>query len=193
MLQLQILSTGEISIDIDSAPHYFIDQEERLRDNESEFDDIPPLEPVDEEGRSMHFDESDDIPPLLMDDTQEILLRFPSRSMFRSGNRRTRRTIKVDNPIIDTGLDWDSVNPDPKYVEMLALAYFDYRHGRHHIPKKDHREKITSGILTVLHEQEKSEKIIIPATYNNTFCINKLYTKCVLDACRTIFEETQYF
>lgn len=185
MLQLQISSTGEISIDIYSAPHYFIDPEERLRDNESEFDDIPPLEPVDEEGRSIHFDESDDI---------------PSRSMFRSGNRRT---IKVDNPIIDIGLDWDSVNPDPKYVEMLALAYFDYacfgvvpsgcRQGCHYIPKKDHREKITSGILTVLHKQEKSEKIIIPATYNNTFFINKLYTKCVLDACRTIFEENQYF
>jgi len=166
---------GEIPIDIYISPHYLIDPEERFRDNESEFDDMPPLEPVDEEGRSIHFDEFDDI---------------PFHSMFRIGNRRT---IKVDNPIIDIGLDWDSVNPDPKYVEMLALAYFDYRHGRNYIPKKDHREKITSGILTVLHEQEKSEKIIVPATYNNTFCINKLYTKCVLDACRTIFEENQYF
>jgi len=140
---------------------------------EAALDDMPPL--IDREGRLVYFDDEDES------------VHFPRRT----------RTVTVDNPILDIGLDWVSVNPAPKYVEMLALAYFDCKRDglKVPIPSKDHREKITSGILTALRKQEKSERIIVPATYrsNNTECVNKIYTECVLDACRTIFEENQYF
>ena len=161
--------------------HPLMDREERsiYFDDESEFDDMPLL--MDREGRLVYFDDDDEP------------VHFPFDSTFP---RRTR-TITVDNPILDIGLDWVSVNPAPKYVEILALAYFDHMRDRRKvpIPSKYHREEITSGILTALREQEKSEKIVIPATYhsNNPECVNKIYTECVLDACRTIFEENQYF
>ena len=166
-------------------------------DDESEFDDMPLL--MDREGRLVYFDDDDepvhfddDDEPVHFDDDDEPV-HFPFHSTFP---RRTR-TVTVGNPILDIGLDWVSVNPAPKYVEMLALAYFDCKRDglKVLIPSKYHREEITSGILTALREQEKSEKIVIPATYhsNNPECVNKIYTECVLDACRTIFEENQYF
>ena len=165
-------------------------------DDESEFDDMPLL--MDREGRLVYFDDDDepvyfdDDEPVYFDDDDEPV-HFPFHSTFP---RRTR-TVTVGNPILDIGLDWVSVNPAPKYVEMLALAYFDCKRDglKVLIPSKYHREEITSGILTALREQEKSEKIVIPATYhsNNPECVNKIYTECVLDACRTIFEENQYF
>jgi len=170
--------------------HPLMDREERsiYFDDESEFDDMPLL--MDREGRLVYFDDDDE--PVYFDDDDEPV-HFPFDSTFP---RRTR-TITVDNPILDIGLDWVSVNPAPKYVEILALAYFDHMRDRRKvpIPSKYHREEITSGILTALREQEKSEKIVIPATYhsNNPECVNKIYTECVLDACRTIFEENQYF
>lgn len=132
------------------------------------YEDLPPLLPI-----------SDDIPPFISD--------FRGFEAFP-----TPPIIERENPIKDIMVGWEDV--DVGYIEKLAIVHFNQRYPRSR-PRLNYNET-QIFILRVLHELERQasqSSLTLNTCCTNSGCVALNFLDCVLDACKDVFRETEFF
>lgn len=140
---------------------------------------LPPLIPFSDS------DDYEDMPPLISGFGDFIrMIETPMQSTQSSS------TIKRDNPILDIMVGWEDVDVD--YIQKVAIAHF-----REDRPKEklNYRETqaVVLKVLKALRRQCKQPTVLLPACCESSSCSGSYFVDCVLDACKDVFLETEFF
>ncbi len=97
--------------------------------------------------------------------------------------------IEYDNIIQDIMVGWEYV--DKKYIEQEALVLYSRIF---HCAKFDGSEQLTAQVLRDLEHQENNPTVFLDSICcSDHNCKNNVFLQCVLQACRLVFEKTEFF
>jgi len=96
--------------------------------------------------------------------------------------------VEYENSIQDIVVGWEDV--DKLYIEQFSLILY-----RKKFPKEtfNRSEKMVSKVLKSLEEQHQYPTIWIDSCCSDPKCKNNIFVTCVIDACRKVFLETEFF
>jgi len=141
-----------------------------------DYEDLPPLIPVD------------------MVDMLDILDMVDMLDMpdFHGFNPSPSLSIEYKNPIKDIMVGWEDV--DAGYIEKLARVHFNEQYDKPR-PRLNCNETriLVSQVLHDLERQATQSILTLNIRHGNSGDITLNFLDCVLEACKDVFQETQFF
>ncbi len=126
------------------------------------------------------------------DEMEDIALLQELMSIRRRTSRRRPRPqqemLTYENAVQKIDVDWHSV--DTKYIAQVAHIFFQ----RNHKNVKVQSDVITAHVLCALKKQRHQDILRVEQVCcTNRDCVNVSFIPYVLEACKHVFREIQYF
>nr|QBK92031.1 MAG: hypothetical protein LCPAC304_03780 [Pithovirus LCPAC304] len=133
-----------------------------------------------------------------MDDEMEAIALLEELISIRRTSRRRRspgrrpppqqEMLTYENTVQKIDVDWHSV--DTKYIAQVAHIFFQ----RNHKNVKVQSDVITAHVLCALKKQRHQDILRVKQVCcTNRDCVNVSFIPYVLEACKHVFREIQYF